>query len=62
MKLVVQETFYNRYKDELLRMIPNEEDIIIYDDDRFATNNITTERYFILTDWQIRDLQERGLL
>ena len=62
MKLVVQESFYNRYKDELLRMIPNEEDIIIHDDERFATNKITTDCYFILTDWQVRDLRKRSLL
>lgn len=62
MKLIVQESFYNRYKDEFSNIIPNEEDLIIHDDERFATNKITTECYFILTDWQVRDLQERGLL
>ena len=62
MKLVVQEKFYNRYKDELLRMIPNEEDIIIHDDERFATNTISTEPYFMINDWTVQDLLVRGLL
>lgn len=61
MKLVIADTYYDRFKDQIDKLIPNKDNLIIDPEDKFTKSRMK-EHYFLLTDAQELVLREGGLL
>lgn len=61
MKLVIADTYYNRFKDQIDAIIPDKNNLIIDPEEKFIKAHMN-ELYFFLTDAQEQAIMEKGLL